>query len=163
MSIREVVGRPLTEEDTRGAFGMQLLIDLADCNPETIRSKRELRRFARELCEVIDMQRYRGPIFAGAVQALLMRFARTVRAKRFALDNPHAGGYTVVSSWLVQLIYTSNVTGHLVEANNTACFDVFSCKPFSPDAATAFVMRFFGARQVDARVVIRGRRSEDKA
>lgn len=157
MSV-EILERP-TNEEIESAWGMELVFDLTGCDPATIRSKRELRRFSRELCKVIDMKRYRAPV----IFPLSLLFLPRRRAKRFALDNPKTAGFT-----LSQLIYTSNVTIHFAEGGDhfaeagdhagSAFGNVFSCKKFDVDKAIAFIKAFFGATGVEARVLIRGRK-----
>jgi S-adenosylmethionine/arginine decarboxylase-like enzyme len=39
-------------------FGMELVLDLHDCDPKLIRSKAKLATFARQLCRRIKMKRY---------------------------------------------------------------------------------------------------------
>ena len=43
-------------------FGWELVLDLYDCNSDTISDEDAIKRFARELCEVIDMKPYGEPL-----------------------------------------------------------------------------------------------------
>jgi S-adenosylmethionine/arginine decarboxylase-like enzyme len=45
--------KPSVGEQT---FGMEVILDLAECDPKTIRSRESLVTFAKELCRVIDMK-----------------------------------------------------------------------------------------------------------
>lgn len=71
----------------------------------------------------------------------------------FGKDNK--AGYT-----LVQLIETSNITGHFVEEDNSAFIDVFSCKEFDPKDVEKVLQLFFQPTHIDTRVF--ERRAKDK-
>lgn len=115
------------------AFGMELVLDLAGCDPGTIRSKERLIAYARELCRVIDMTPYGDPF-----------------AQRFGLTDAKTAGYS-----LVQLIETSSITGHFSEETNRAYINVFSCRKFDATAATEFTKRFFDAGSAKHTLLIR--------
>lgn len=105
------------------AWGYHLHIDLAECNPESIRSPESIHDFVVGLCDVIQMKRYGDPI--------IVHFG----------DNEDVSGYS-----LVQLIETSNITGHFVEQTNDAYLDIFSCKPYSINQAEQFCADWFQAK-----------------
>lgn len=115
------------------SFGMELVLDLYECNPDTIRSEEELRRFVTELCEVIEMKTY-GDMFA----------------ERFALNDIKTAGFSIV-----QLIETSSITGHFREEINSAYINIFSCKEFDTDVAAEFTKNFFGAKSVESKLLVR--------
>lgn len=119
--------------DPEGSFGMELVLDLYECDPDTIRSEAELRRFVKELCDVIKMKTY-GDMFA----------------ERFALNDIKTAGFSIV-----QLIETSSITGHFREEINSAYINIFSCKEFDVDIATEFTKKFFGAKSVESKLLIR--------
>jgi S-adenosylmethionine decarboxylase len=123
--------KPSVGEQT---FGMEVILDLAECDPKTIRSRESLVTFAKELCRVIDMKAYGEPL-----------------AVRFGLNEPKTAGYS-----LVQLIETSSITGHFSEEWNKAYINIFSCKTFDADVATEFTKQFFGAKSFTQTVVVRG-------
>lgn len=114
-------------------FGMELVLDLFECNPETIRSREDLQRFTRELCELIDMKTY-GDMFA----------------ERFGLNEAKTAGYSIV-----QLIETSSITGHFSEQWNSAYINIFSCKPFDQKTAADFTKKFFGAKTIKSTILTR--------
>ncbi|MGH3712092.1 MAG: S-adenosylmethionine decarboxylase family protein [Micromonosporaceae bacterium] len=118
---------------TPDQFGTELVLDLYDCDPDTIRSRDRLTAYVRELCAVIEMTPYGEPF-----------------AERFGLGDAKTAGYSVV-----QLIETSCISGHFSELWNSAYLNVFSCKPFDADAATAFSQEYFGAATVRRRVLQR--------
>lgn len=104
-------------------FGKELILDLYDCNPETIRSKELLENYAKELCRVIEMKPF-GDIFS----------------ERFGLNDEKIAGYSIV-----QLIETSSITGHFSELKNSAYINIFSCKDFDAELATKFSTDYFSA------------------
>jgi hypothetical protein len=112
---------------------LALAVDLEGCNPEAIRSRSGIARFARELCDLIEVKRYGPP-----------------RVVRFGED-PRVCGYS-----LVQLIETSLVSGHFAEATNAAYIDVFSCKPFAPHGVADFCGRWFEASTNVTSLTLRG-------
>ena len=59
-------------------------------------------------------------------------------------------GYT-----LVQLIETSNITGHFCESTNDAYLDIFSCKPYSKEQALILVQKYFAPKSVKSTFVHR--------
>lgn len=105
-------------------WGYHLILDCAGLDPESIRSEKNIYNFAKTLVEDIDMVAYGEP--------QIVKFG-------------HSGkeGYT-----LVQLIETSNICVHFVEEDNTAYFDIFSCKPYSVDTVIKVVEEFFDPKTI---------------
>ncbi len=112
-------------------WGHHLLLNARKCVPATIRSKPLIEDFTRELVKKIDMVPY------GKPQVVM-----------FGTGNKK--GYT-----LVQLIETSNITGHFVEETNDMYLDVFSCKEFDPETVQQVVSDYFGPTNVDTKFVSR--------
>ena len=114
-------------------FGVELVLDLYDCDPATIRSARKLRAFVDQLCQLLQMK----------------KFGRT-QTPYFGLNAPHTAGYS-----LLQFIETSSITGHFSELTNSAYVNIFSCKAFDATQAARFTKQFFGAKRIHKRVVQR--------
>ncbi len=115
------------------AFGWELVLDLHDCDPDKIRSKDAIIRFAVELCERIKMKRFGEPF-----------------VERFGLNEPHTAGYS-----LVQLIETSSIVAHFAEQTNSVYVNVFSCKAFDPTQVRSFTEGYFCAGRVQERFIER--------
>ena len=100
-------------------WGYHLILDCAGLLPDLIRSKENIYNFAKTLVKEIDMVAYGEP--------QIVKFG-------------HSGkeGYT-----LVQLIETSNICVHFVEEDNTAYFDIFSCKPYDNDTVVKVIKEYF--------------------
>jgi S-adenosylmethionine/arginine decarboxylase-like enzyme len=114
-------------------FGYALMLDLQGCDLGVMRSKAKLKRYVDELCKVIDMKKYGSTLI-----------------KYFGLQKPHTKGYS-----LMQFIETSSVTGHFSEHWRISYIDIFSCKPFDHNVAKSFTKKYFGAKSVKSRFVVR--------
>lgn len=101
------------------SWGFLLSLDLARCNPSSIRSNVAIKAFAQSLVRDIDMVAFGPPQIVW-------------------FGSGNKGGYT-----LVQLIETSSITGHFCEETNDAYIDVFSCKPFSPGTVKRVCTEYF--------------------
>jgi S-adenosylmethionine/arginine decarboxylase-like enzyme len=112
-------------------WGHHLLLNARRCVPATIRSKSLIQEFSRELVKKIDMVPYGNP-------------------KVVMFGSGNKKGYT-----LVQLIETSNITGHFVEETDDMYLDVFSCKTFAPMTVEEVVDYYFGPGHVDTKFVSR--------
>ena len=103
-------------------WGYHLIIDAANCDPEAIRCKMTIAKFARDLVKSIDMVAFGPP-----------------RVVHFG--SGHTTGYT-----LIQLIQTSCITAHFAEDTNSIFFDCFSCKTFDPTIAKQVFQKYFGPK-----------------
>ena len=114
-------------------FGTELIMDLLDCDPKIIRSKKKISEYSDKICKLIKVKRFGKPI-----------------VKRFGFGKDFTAGYS-----LVQLIETSLVSGHFSELWNRAFINIFSCKSFDEKIARNFTKKFFKARKIKNRVLIR--------
>lgn len=105
-------------------WGYHLILDCAGLNPESIRDEKNIYHFAKQLVKDIDMVAYGEP--------QIIKFG-------------HSGkeGYT-----LLQLIETSNICVHFVDEDNTAYFDIFSCKTYDNEVVINLVKKYFGATNI---------------
>lgn len=102
-------------------WGYHLLIDCQSAPIEKITDKENIRQFVRELVERIDMVAF-GDLWI----------------ERFATHDADKAGIS-----FVQMIETSNITGHFVEKSGNFYIDVFSCKPFEVEVVMATINQFF--------------------
>ena len=114
-------------------FGYELILDLRDCDPGVISSRKKLQEYVDTLCKLIKMKKYG--------KTLLPYFGEK---KAFTK------GYS-----LVQLIETSSITGHFSEFWGTAYINIFSCKAYDHRLAKKFTKEFFGAKSVRNRFIVR--------
>lgn len=115
------------------AFGWELVLDLYECDDETISSEEEIQRFARELCGVLDMKAYGGPL-----------------TPYFGENQEHTKGYS-----LLQFIETSSITGHFSESTGAAYINIFSCREYDFKKVQEFTQAFFGAKRIQSRRLVR--------
>lgn len=106
-------------------WGWHLILDCGGCN-DGIKDKQNVVAFAKEIVRRIDMKAFGEPI-----------------VEHFATHDPNKGGFS-----LVQLIETSAITGHFVDATGEMYLDIFSCKDIPVDTAIAVVKQYFGPTSV---------------
>ena len=111
----------------------ELILDLHNCNLQIISSKKKIQEFIDKLCPIIKMEKY-GPL----------------RIERFGQKTPFGEGYS-----FFQFIETSSISGHFLEINQTTYINIFSCQSFDTQKATQFTQKFFQAKKVKNRVIIR--------
>jgi S-adenosylmethionine/arginine decarboxylase-like enzyme len=114
-------------------YGKELILDLINCDPKIIRSKKKILEYSTRLCNLIKVKKYGKPI-----------------VERFALHLDHAAGYS-----LVQLIESSLVSGHFSELWNRAFINIFSCKDFDDKKVVVFTKKLFNAKKIKKRILIR--------
>ncbi|MFC1709655.1 S-adenosylmethionine decarboxylase [Candidatus Omnitrophota bacterium] len=117
----------------RVEFGMEVILDLYDCDPKIIRSSKAIKSFASKMCKLLNMKKFG--------KALVPHFGH---------DDPKTSGYS-----LLQFIETSSITGHFSENWNSAYINIFSCRMFSSKKAISFTKKYFKAKKVVARRLAR--------
>ena len=113
-------------------WGVSACIDLYDCDLNLMQDEAAIRRFVRELCDLIKMRRF------GETQ--VVRFG----------DDPRVTGFS-----MTQLIETSLISAHFADNSRAIYLDVFSCAPYDSNEAASFAARFFGAERRKVHVVTR--------
>jgi S-adenosylmethionine/arginine decarboxylase-like enzyme len=124
--------KDFSPEDIRKAWGLACSFDIYDCTPDTIRDADEIKRFVRELCDLIEMRRFG--------ETTVVNFGEDERVAGFSMT---------------QLIETSLISAHFANASNTTYLDVFSCKPYDPSVVEEFAVRFFGGSRCVTHVNLR--------
>jgi|SRR5882757_8841620 len=114
-------------------WGWHLLLDIQSCDIESIKSKENLKNFLTVLVKRIEMVSFGPPMI-----------------EHFATHDPEKAGYSIV-----QLIETSNITGHFVDKTGDAYIDVFSCLQFQPDDVIAVVQEFFAPLKITDKMILR--------
>ena len=107
-------------------WGYHLILDCKGCDKECVTSATQIESFVKELVVKINMKAYGEPII-----------------EHFAAENPDAAGYS-----LVQLIETSAITAHFVDANGDIYLDIFSCKQYEPEDVVALLEKYFRPQNV---------------
>jgi len=101
------------------SWGYHSILNIAGCNPRSIRCSKHIKLFSKELVKRIDMKSYGNP-----------------KIVMFGTGNKK--GYT-----LIQLIETSNISAHFCEEDNAIFLDVFSCKQYNKDDVGDVVNEYF--------------------
>ena len=114
-------------------YGQELILDLFDCDPKIIRSKKKILEYSNQLCDLIKVKKHGKPII-----------------RRFGFKKAFITGYS-----LAQLIESSLVSGHFSELWNRAFVNVFSCKSFNIKKVKGFTKKFFKAKKIKSRTLIR--------
>lgn len=103
-------------------WGYHLILDCGKCNPSLMSDYNNVATWIDDLVISIDMQPIGPP-----------------RIEYTAGDMVDKAGFTVV-----QVIVTSSITAHFVDAYGQIYLDVFSCKPFDAEVVEASVRHHFG-------------------
>ncbi len=114
-------------------YGYELIMNLYECDINIITSKKKLKQYIDDLCELIDM----------------VKFGKAI-IPYFGENKEYTKGYS-----LVQLIETSSIVGHFSDIWKTAYINIFSCKEYNHIIAKKFTKEFFGARRLKSRFIIR--------
>jgi S-adenosylmethionine/arginine decarboxylase-like enzyme len=90
-------------------WGWHLILDCKAGKQEHITSKELITSFAKYLVKALDMKAFGEPTVV-----------------HFAEHDAEKAGYS-----LIQLIETSNITGHFVDISGDFYLDIFSCKEYN--------------------------------
>ncbi len=119
-------------------YGKELILDLHDCDASKFR-RRSLRKYFKELCELIDMKRCELHFWDDAGVP-----------KKDRQTSPHTKGISAV-----QFILTSNITIHTLDILKRVYINIFSCKDFDDEEAMYFTRRWFKGKIVQRKVIER--------
>jgi len=112
-------------------FGYHTMLDCSGCN-DGIANRDTIYAFVKDLIQQIDMTAFGEPII------------------EYLCEGDPKQGYS-----LLQLITTSNITGHFLELNGTAYFDVFSCKEYNPEVVKAVITKYFAPHKMRVNFITR--------
>src|SRR6266849_1192781 len=115
-----------------GFWGRWCGLDLVGCNSSIITDSLLIAHYVEELCRLLEFRRYGDPV--------IVRFGDRPEIARFSFT---------------QLIETSLVSGHLVDASRCAFIDIFSCAPYAIRTAEEFTRTYFGSTKVICHTVDR--------
>lgn len=114
------------------AWGLSSSVDIYNCDATTIRDAERIRSFVYQLCERLQMRRFR--------DCVVVDFGEDERVAGFSMT---------------QLIETSLISGHFANASNTAYLDIFSCKYYEPRLVAEYALSSFGGSHYRMQVSIR--------
>lgn len=116
-----------------GYWGYHAMFDCSACDKDKVTDPDNIYNFITELVTNIDMVAFGQPVIG-----------------HFATHDPDKAGYS-----FVQMIETSNITGHFVDLTGDAYIDVFSCKPFSTTIIEDTIDKYFGPEKTRLNFVTR--------
>ena len=119
-------------------YGKELVLDLHNCNAKKF-TRTALEKFFKELCSEIDMKRCE--LFWWDDHGLPPEECQT---------EPHLKGTSAV-----QFIMTSNITIHTLDLMKRVYVNLFSCKGFDAEIATAFSVEWFYGRVAQSKEIQR--------
>jgi S-adenosylmethionine/arginine decarboxylase-like enzyme len=112
-------------------WGYHAMYDCKGCDTSAVKSVFVIESFIQRLIQNIDMEAVGPPLIS------------------YLCEGDPKEGYS-----FVQLISTSNITGHLMNSGE-AYIDVFSCKEFDPKIAEECIKHFFIPKKIRANFIIR--------
>ena len=116
-------------------WGKHLVIDAKACKLDRAKDPEYIKHFIKELVRMIEMVPYGEP--------QLVHFA----------EGTDLAGWTVI-----QLIETSNITGHFLDLNGDLYLDVFSCKDFEEQRVIDLLEQFFSPDEIKHQIIMRDAR-----
>ena len=124
--------------EPRESYGVELILDLHDCDAATF-TRDSITRYFERLCELIDMERED------------LHFWDDVGVPEHQRQTlPHTQGTSAV-----QFILTSSIVIHALDQLRAVYINMFSCKDFDPELAENFTIEWFGAEECSARFIER--------
>lgn len=116
---------PKISQDDTNPYGVELVMDLHECDLEDLVNKEKLAEFFIVLCEKIDMKRHGEPLYWEDHS-----------------DIPHLRGVSAM-----QFIETSTIVCHPLPILKSVYVNIFSCKEFNAEMALKFCMDFWRAKK----------------
>lgn len=113
-------------------WGYHQSLDCANCS-DGIKSREVIEAFVKDLVKRIDMEAYGPPLI-----------------EHFATHDHTKAGYS-----LCQMISTSNISAHYVDATGESYIDIFSCKPFSREEVIQCVKDYFNPEHIIEHFILR--------
>jgi len=125
------------------AYGKHLVLDLYECDVSKF-NREFMEKWVNELCILINMEQ----------ENLEWWDYEDVPVDERPTE-PHLLGTS-----MVQFIKTSNIVMHALDILKLGLIDVFSCKDYDTNKVIEFTVNWFGAKEYDNQVLMRGRRSK---
>ena len=129
---------PMDTPPARTTYGFELILDVHGCDPNTF-TRDHLDDYFTRLCDLIDMEKCEVHFWDDV--GVEIEEQQTL---------PHTKGTSAVC-----FILTSTIVVHTLDLLETVYVNVFSCKDFDPDAATAFTEQFFGGNSAGTNFIKR--------
>jgi len=122
-------------------YGKELILDIHECDVSKF-NKKDIEKYLKELCELIDMVREDLHWWEYSPE--------TLSQEEYDKLPPHLKGVSCC-----QFIQTSNIVIHTLEELKCVYFNIFSCKNFKSGDAAEFTKKFFGGKIVNKHTIYR--------
>lgn len=119
-------------------YGKELIIDLHNCDDSKF-TRKEIRKYFKELCTLIDMKAEK--LYWWDDYGLPLELCQ---------KEAHTKGTSAV-----QFILTSNITIHTLDILKNVYINIFSCKEFDCNHAKAFTENWFKGKIVNSQIINR--------
>ena len=119
-------------------YGKELILDIHKCDSSTF-TRKSIRNFFKELCDLIEMKRSR-----------LVWWDDYGVPPEERETEPHLKGTSAV-----QFIETSNIVIHTLDILESVYLNIFSCKDFDMDVAKEFSREWFKGKIANSQVIER--------
>ncbi len=119
-------------------YGKELILDIHKCDSSTF-TRKSIRDFFTELCDLIDMDRCK-----------LIFWDDLGVVPEEQETEPHLKGTSAI-----QFIRTSNIVIHTLEILESVYLNIFSCTDFDTNVAKEFSREWFKGKVVNLHVIER--------
>jgi len=120
------------------SYGKELILDIHKCDSSTF-TRKSIRNFFKELCDLIGMRRSR-----------LVWWDDYGVSPEEQETEPHLKGTSAV-----QFIETSNIVIHTLDILESVYLNIFSCTDFDTNVAKEFSQEWFKGKVANSHVVER--------
>jgi len=120
------------------SYGKELILDIHKCDSSTF-TRKSIRNFFKELCDLIEMKRSR-----------LVWWDDWGVPQEEQETEPHLKGISAV-----QFIETSNIVIHTLDILESVYLNIFSCKDFDANVAKEFSQEWFKGKVTNSHLVER--------
>lgn len=118
-------------------FGPHLTLDLYECDKDKLNDRDYVYKILNEMPEMLGMHKFSAPQLT------------EIPAQPNSFDKGGLTGFVI--------LVESHLSIHTFPGDRFASFDIFSCKYFSEDNATKYLMEKLGAKKVELNRLERGR------
>jgi len=125
-------------ERKMASYGKELILDIHNCDP-SIFTRKAIRSYFKQLCELIDMERCK-----------LCWWDDHGLPPEKQQTEPHLKGTTAI-----QFIKTSNITIHSLDILKVVFLNIFSCKDFDEKVVKEFSEKYFHGKIVSHTIIKR--------
>ncbi len=119
-------------------YGKELILDIHNCDSSTF-TRKSIRNFFKELCDLIEMKRSR-----------LVWWDDWGVPPEEQESKPRLKGTSAV-----QFIETSNIVIHTLDILESVYLNIFSCKTFDTNVAEKFSQEWFKGKVANSHVIER--------